>query len=384
MERLEKMREELSSELSRNLEYWKRVSFQPETGRFLTLGCDNQPLESGRRSGVLICRVLWAFSSAYRLTGSQTYLSLAEAAFEDICGHYLDKEKGGCLEGLSAMDEPWEEDKRTYTQCYLIYGMSEYFLATAKPEAREIARQTYELLQREAYEEKSGTYRTHLSSHPELNELDTALHAMEAFASLYRIWPDEGLKESLKGVLRVFAGRFLKEDGGLYPLLSPDFAPLDASDRYADDAEGCWMFLEAALALGEEGILSCAKRAAGRIMGHVYEQGLDMEYGGVFDRGYEEGEKDTEKMWWEESESILGFLYAAWATGEERFAKAALDTWAFMKRAILDPEGEWNWRVTREGEKIWPLDPADPLKCPYHSTRLATLGCRMLDDLVKL
>ena len=118
-------------------------------------------------------------------------------------------------------------------------------------------------------------------------------------------------------------------------------------------------------------------------MGHVYDVGLDPDYGGVYDRGYPDRDPDMDKMWWEESESILGFLYAAWATGEERFTRAALDIWEFMKRTILDPEGEWHSLVTREGEPIEATDPSDPLKCPYHSTRLVTLGVRMLDRLME-
>jgi len=71
LKELKELKEALMAELPRVLDYWERTSWDEEKKIFRTLGCDNLPLPDGRRSAVLISRVLWAYSSAYRLTGRE-------------------------------------------------------------------------------------------------------------------------------------------------------------------------------------------------------------------------------------------------------------------------------------------------------------------------
>lgn len=77
-------------------------------------------------------------------------------------------------------------------------------------------------------------------------------------------------------------------------------------------------------------------------------------------------------MWWEESESVIAMMYAYRLTGNEQYAEAAWNIWKFIQSYIAT-DREWNWRVRADGTPIPAADPSDPLKCPYHNTRLTAL-----------
>ena len=55
---------QLKNEVDRVLHIWEERSFDRERKIFWTLGCDNEPLRDGRRSAVLMARILWAYSAA--------------------------------------------------------------------------------------------------------------------------------------------------------------------------------------------------------------------------------------------------------------------------------------------------------------------------------
>ena len=385
---LQDMKTGLEAELARDLQYWERVSYVPEKKIFLTLGCDNLPLASGRRSTVLISRIVWAFSSAYALTKNEHYREMAKVAFRDLADHYLDETYGGAYEGLESDGTPYDTGKRTYTQTYVIYGASEYYRATGDEEGLRLAKEIYRLIEQHVWDPERQVYVANLDRQwnrlPGVLEVDTYLHSTEAYTNLCKVWPDEGLKESMKRILSILIGRFLREDGSLYQMLNPDFTPAgDRSDRFADDAEGSWMILEAAMQLRDPQILDCAGRAAVKMMEHLAQAGEDPVNGGIFDRSYPDGRMDTDKMWWEESESVIGLLYAYRVSGRENLLATALRTWKFIRKWIINPEEEWNWKVTAEGSYLVPEDPSDPLKCPYHSVRLVTHSVPLLEELLK-
>ena len=91
----------------------------------------------------------------------------------------------------------------------------------------------------------------------------------------------------------------------------------------------------------------------------------------------------TDKMWWEESESVIGLMYAYRESKDPLLLKTGLDTYAFLKKYIMNPAEEWNWKTQADGTPVPVTDPYDPLKCPYHSVRLATACIPLLEELTQ-
>lgn len=377
--------QELLENTAANLKYWENTSYVADKGIFLTLGCDNLPLKDGARSSVLICRILWAYSIAYNLTQNAHYLDLARIAYLDFKNHYIDFTCGGVFERLNADGTPSDTRKLTYTQSYAVYGLSEYAIASQCEEARHLAEQVSHWIDTHCYCEDHQCYLSDfdrewkdLGGHI---SIDVHMHLVESHTTLYKLTQNEHTGKRLKHMVNILIDRYLRPSGALYQVLDRSMTQaIDSSDRFGDDAECCWMIAEAA-ALLEDPVFSAKVHQASLLLAqHILDVGLDKIYGGVYDRHNADGSMNTEKMWWEESESALAMLYAYRISGKEEFAAAAWNIWEFIKNHIIT-ENEWNWRVKDNGTFIPPLDPSDPLKCPYHNTRLTALGIPILRNI---
>ena len=64
----------------------------------------------------------------------------------------------------------------------------------------------------------------------------------------------------------------------------------------------------------------------------------------------------------------LGIARAAEA--EAAWAERALDTWDFIRREIVCPDGEWYWSRRADGTANTDDDRAGFWKCPYHNGRM--------------
>jgi mannobiose 2-epimerase len=109
--------------------------------------------------------------------------------------------------------------------------------------------------------------------------------------------------------------------------------------------------------------------AALRLSAAVLEHGVDTEHGGVFNE--RDGERlDTDKEWWPQAEAIVGFVAAYQDSGDARYLDAALSTWQFVERYMVDwRNGEWFRRVSRSGDRTRGGEKVGPWKCPYHDGR---------------
>jgi mannobiose 2-epimerase len=148
--------------------------------------------------------------------------------------------------------------------------------------------------------------------------------------------------------------------------------PLSRAVSYGHDIEASWLLVEAAEATGDPALLARAREAAATMARVALAEGFDREHGGLFAERGEDGHLDAEKHWWMQAEAVVGFVNAFELSRDEAFLDAAERTWAFVERFILDPEdGEWRWRVRREGAPIPGLPKVEPWKCPYHNSRAA-------------
>lgn len=383
---LELMERQLAEELPRVLKFWEDNSLDRERGIFLTLGCDNAPLRDGRRSGVLICRVLWAYSAACRLEGGERWREAADIAYEDLRRHYIDRENGGIYELLDSSGAVKSGVKATYTQSYAVYALSEYAMATGNSESLETAWDIFRLIQENAFDRERNGYHTSCSRawqvQPDCFMLDTHLHLIEAYTNLHKAQPDDEVRGALLALTDIMISRHLTESGRLCQKLSLDWESMgDDTDRFGDEAECCWMLTEAAVQLGGGAAGDRIRSAVELMGGNILTRGLDREHGGVFDCVRTDGSVNTDKLWWEESETVTAMLYLYALTGREEYFRAAQGTWEFMRRHICTPSREWIWKVSAAGRPITPADPADPLKCPYHSSRVSVLCVPLLRRL---
>ena len=388
---------QLKNEVDRVLHIWEERSFDRERKIFWTLGCDNKPLRDGRRSAVLMARILWAYSAAYELVKKDEWKELADLAFSDLYEHYRDQKNGGVYEMLDRDGEPLCRDKVIYTQSYSVYACAQYYKISGNRISLEFAEDIFKRIEDSAWSDDLEGYLPlcgenwepfeNWNDRPELKGkfvVDTFLHLIESYTVLYKVWKDPELEQAVRRLAGILTGRFLRENGALYQELSLEWTPLsDLSDRYGDEAECSWMLCEAAAALNDQNLNASVKQAVEKMLDNICRDGFDETYGGVYDRKNTDGTMSTDKLWWEESESVIALLYGYRLLKKQEYLEKAENIWNFIQKYIMNMEDEWNWKVEQDGTAIPVVDPADPLKCPYHNTRLTVLAVPVLEDIRK-
>ncbi|KAA6306822.1 Cellobiose 2-epimerase, partial [termite gut metagenome] len=134
---ISKLKEELRSLLMDNiLPYWIKNMPDDVNGGFYGRITGNEELKPEADKGAILnARILWTFSSAYRLLKNETYLHIATRAKRIIMDCFYDKEFGGIYWSLDYKNNPSDTKKQIYAIGFAIYGLSEYHRATGDAEA---------------------------------------------------------------------------------------------------------------------------------------------------------------------------------------------------------------------------------------------------------
>jgi len=380
------LKQEIVQDLTENvLNFWATRAPDPSGGFYGTLTFDGTPRENASKGGILNARILWTFSSAYRILKDEQYLTLANRAQRYFLDHFIDKELGGSYYTLTADGEPLATNKDTYQNAFAMYGLSEHYRATGNKESLDAAISIYRKMVEHMYDPVHGGFigcvecrgRTAMFSRewvmPELDypkTMNTNLHVIEALTSLYRVWKDDGLREQLRELIHVLTTKMVDQERWHQKLfLSMDWQNQRDIDSYGHDIEFSWLLVEAAEALGDEEILKETERiavnmAAAQLAEGIAENGAMMsdKEGDHYSSGY---------SWWVQSEAVVGFLNAWHISGDRKFLDAAVRSWEWIKTYMIDREyGEWFGNVNAEGEPRRNGVKADQWRCPYHNSRM--------------
>ena len=85
------LRQEIVQDLTENiLPFWANHAPDPAGGFYGTLNFDGKPRENAMKGGILNARLVWTFSSAYRMLKDEKYLTLANRAQRYFLDHFID------------------------------------------------------------------------------------------------------------------------------------------------------------------------------------------------------------------------------------------------------------------------------------------------------
>ena len=264
------LKQEIVQDLTENiLPFWATRSPDPAGGFYGILKFDGTPASDADKGGILNSRLIWTFSSAYRMLGDEQYKTLADNAQRYFIDHFIDKIHGGTFTSVKADGTPSDTGKMTYQNAFAVYGLSEHYRATGNKESLEAAIAVYHALVTHAYDPVNGGYIESFTREWTMVEkgspktMNNNLHVLEALTNLYRVWPDQGLKEQLTRQIDVMSNKVLNQETwheNLY--LTMDWVNEENIDSYGHDIEFSWLLVEAAEVLGDERILEDTKRIA--------------------------------------------------------------------------------------------------------------------------
>jgi cellobiose epimerase len=367
------------------LPYWATRAVDREQGGFVgAVSIDGRPDPMAGKGGVLNARILWTFSAALRRWPEPSYRELADRAFGYLLEHFWDSENSGLFWEVDHLGRPGNPRKQTYGQAFGIYGLAEYYRATGVREALDRAIRLFEDIENHAFNPRAGGYWEARGrdwrpiDDIRLSDLDmnapfsmnTHLHILEAYTTLARVWDDARVKWQIRLLLHLFLDRIVGPNTHQILFFDENWRSLSGRVSYGHDIETTWLLCEAADVLDDATLKKRAEAMAVRMADAVLAQGFDSELGGVYNDRAEDGDLNTDKDWWPMAEGVVGFLNAYRLSGRQEHLEAALRTWEFIDRFVIDHErGEWYTRVSRQGVPDPTMTKVDFWKCPYHNTR---------------
>jgi mannobiose 2-epimerase len=379
------LKNSLQKELGNILSYWETFAPDNENGGFygeLTNG--NKVVPNSVKGSILNARILWSFSAAYNQTKTAKYLSIAKRALDYIRDHFVDNEFGGVYWSVTAKGEPADTKKQIYALSFTIYGLAEYYKATADEGALALAQKLYYDIEQHSFDKERGGYLEALTrdwqliddlrlSDKDANEkktMNTHLHILEAYTTLYTVWPDAGLATQIKGLLLDFTGHIIDSNTNhLILFFDENWEVKSDTVSYGHDIEASWLLLEAAEALHDEELINTIKQLAVKIA-TASAEGLNAD--GSMNYEYEPSSQHliTERHWWVQAEAMVGFYNAWQLSNDDAFLNNVLKGWQYIQQNIIDhKKGEWFWGVNADGTLMPGYGKAGFWKCPYHNSR---------------
>ncbi len=370
-------------ELDRILSYWATRTVDETNGGFYgRLDAHDAVVPGAPKGAVLNARIMWTFAAACNHAPDPARLALARRAYDYIRQHFVDAEFGGVYWTVDAHGAPLDTKKQVYALAFTIYGLAEYYRASGDAGALELAQAQYRTIEAHSFDAAQGGYleafarnwqpladlRLSAKDANEKKTMNTHLHVLEAYANLYRAWPDAGLARQIRALLGVFDAHII--DHGTHHLrlfFDENWASKSDVVSYGHDIEAAWLLLEAAEVLHDDALVARFQHLA-LPMAVAAAEGLDADGGLSYE--LEPGHLVREKHWWVQAEALVGFLNAYQLSGDPQFMAYFDGVWQFTQAHILDRQGgEWAWGVEADHALMAGQDKAGLWKCPYHNGR---------------
>ncbi|RYY34205.1 MAG: N-acyl-D-glucosamine 2-epimerase [Sphingobacteriaceae bacterium] len=376
---------EASAELHNILGYWAKYAPDTVNGGFIgRIDHDNQIYANAPKGSVMHARILWAFSAAYNLESNNAYLKQADSAFQYISSYFIDEENGGVYWSVNHRGLPLDTKKQVYANAFVIYALAEYYRASGKQQALDMAISLYNLLIEKSYDHERTGYleaftkqwqpiddlRLSAKDANEKKTMNTHLHVVEAYANLYSVWPDERLKQQIVTLLDNFSDHIIDaETGHLVLFFDENWNRKSDTVSYGHDIEAAWLLLACAHIIKSPQLIEKFNNIAIKITKAAIE-GLDTDNGLWYEYEPAEHHLVKQKHWWVQAEAMVGFFNAWEVSGDEDYLNLSIKNWEFIKQHILDKEkGEWVWGINADGSLMPNEDKVGIWKCPYHNGR---------------
>jgi len=391
-------RKEFEAELHRILKYWQTYAPDIKTGGFHgAVNIENQVVPDAPRSCVLNARILWTFSAAAIAYPDQNYDWMAKRAYNVLMQFFKDPEYEGFFMELTADNKPSETVKHTYVQAFVLYALSKYYEYTQDENVLKELGTFFIFLDGQSKDPTGPGYlegfsrewkpilQNRMADENDPKSMNTHLHLLEAYAAVYKVWPNEIVRMRLAQILTIFQHQIIRLDGHLGIFFDLDFEETDLSRSicsFGHDIEASWLIGEAIDILNVPDKFDKLKPLLNKMADSVLREGLDQD-GGLFLESTRFGSHvRTNKHWWLQAELLVGEMNSFQETGDWKYWEHLKNSWRFIVKHVIDHEGgEWFTKVHRLGVPYL-IEPADdpspyyrndwkidPWKCPYHNGR---------------
>ncbi|USB32359.1 AGE family epimerase/isomerase [Paenibacillus sp. YPG26] len=379
---MQKLKQEVSQELHEHiLPFWSACIDESHGGFYGEVNYELQSNKEADKGGIATSRILWAFSSAYVITGNEKYLPYATHAYKFLRDKVIDSEFRGLYWMVDYKGDPTDTRKHVYTQSFGIYALSEYYKASKDPEALELAKELFLLIEDIGFDKEINAYKEEFdrkwteTPNEMLSEngvmaditMNTHIHVLEAYTNLFKVWPDARVRAALENLLEILYSKIYNaKTKYLGVFFDKQWNSLIDLKSFGHDIEASWLIDQTLRALGLEKpeYIQMVVDIAYNIADHA------MQEDGSMMNEQENDHLDKTRIWWVQAEAIVGFYNAYERTQDPRFLELADNLWTYIKNNLIDKRtgGEWYWSIAPDGTPT-PREINGAWKCPYHNGR---------------
>lgn len=411
------VKHEMEEFMTRSVAFWLDNGVDSEYGGYQVCfneqGLPMETLEVMKPTDKMIVtqtRMIWGFSALLRSGLAEQYgwtercKAAARQGVDFFLEHFWDKKNGGFAWYTDRVGNVQDNGKLVYGQTFAIYALAEYTLATGDPRGQEYAEKTFDLLMKYCVDTARGGYyenftedwvpETDIDCGGDLKSLDIHMHTMEAYTTLYECTGKEVHRRRLLEVIDIIQQHMIdynymcgrnqftyeftpKAAREIRRTWNFDRAPENANRNvrdttsYGHNIELTWLLNRAYAVLG----FAPAKELTKQFAEYTLTNGWDYEHGGIFRDGMHDGRVVvTDKEWWQNFESLTGFLDAYEVVGDERYLDTFCKLWDFDHTWFYNKAvGESRQLLKADGTPIIP-DVGNQWKCIYHTDR-AMMEC---------
>ncbi|UCC99056.1 MAG: AGE family epimerase/isomerase [Phycisphaerales bacterium] len=375
--------------------FWYDKSIDRVNGGYtINFGPKGEPKGESTKMIVTQARTVWLFSRLARAGyGNKEYIEAADVGYRFLKEKMWDAEHGGFYWEVDATgDKKLKPRKHLYGQSFGLYAISEFYLATQRPDALEFAIRFFNVLEAKSHDDTYGGYieffnedwtpapasgGSYMGGGAGLKLMNTHLHLLEAMTTFYRASRLPPARERLLELINIESNAVVRKGlGACTDKYARDWTPMLEGDlarvSYGHDIENVWLLMDACEAAG------VSNHPFGDLYGALFDYslkyGYDQANGGFYDSGPFNRPADRRgKVWWVQSEAIVSALYMHRMTQDAKYLTIFQKTSDFIEKNMVDWEnGEWHGTITPEGRPQG--DKANTWKAGYHNGR-AMIEC---------
>lgn len=338
-----------------------------------------QPQGEQDKMIVTQARNIWSTANAAMFYHDTSFIAMSRHGLNFLRSAMWDSTYGGFYNLVARDGKVKSTIKEAYGNAFAIYGLSAYYECSHDTAALNLAKTAFLWLEKNSHDAVYKGYYQHLNrdgshvirkadekSTSDLGYKDqnSSIHILEALTELYKVWPDDLVRQRLQEMLELIRDKIVTPRGYLQLYFTYDWKPISyhnspdsviKKNHYIDhvsfghDVETAYLMQEADEALNEKA--SPKTLAVGKKMvDHALKNGWDATVGGFYDEGYYFKNKPNititynTKNWWAQAEALNTLLMFAeiYPKDSRQYLQKFFTEWQYVQTYLIDHEyGDW-------------------------------------------
>jgi len=356
------------------LPFWNNLYDEEFGGFYGGADSDNNINKKAAKAGVLQTRILWFYSSCYKILRDEKLLKFASLQFDFIKKYMLDPDDGGIYWSVTHDGKIKDSKKHTYVMAFALYSTSAYYSVSKDESALIAANKIFSLIENK-FKDKYGYFDSYIMGSSDIKHtytMNTLLHIIEAYAEYHEAVKSDESRSTLEYAINLVIDKAYNDDLSRIECHFDEFMnPVGDMLSYGHDIEASWLVYRACEILGNEDILKNLSPKLEKVAQNVISKGfVDEGRNGVY-YDCKNGVDNKTRSWWVMSEAIVALVHQYNLYKNNKSMVLAENLWDYVKKYYISPYGEWYPYVKYDGESIKGSGGlCGDWKCPYHNGRM--------------